>query len=44
MSVDKYKSPGECKNTGNLEDDPLRVLDLVDLLYLGGSPREELPS
>lgn len=27
-----------------LEDDPVRILDLVDLLYLGCWDRSELPS
>lgn len=27
-----------------LEDDPVRILDLVDLLYLGVWDRPELPS
>lgn len=43
LSPYKYKEGAECKPRP-LEEDPVRILDLVDLLYLGVWDRSDLPS
>lgn len=44
MSSPINRKAAESVKPRPLEDDPVRILDLVDLLYLGVWDRPELPS